>query len=148
MQDYGEIGDAGRVCSSGRSKGTIATRPGLLIRPTFHTSWKRKWGDEYKSPWRKRKEARGQNRLDYEDGKDTPAVRMMKKNNIKIGKANLEKWEPTETIEDEWVQRTYPKDTPGYVSTARGLMSKRGGYQYAYVPPPEPIKKKVKLQEL
>ena len=145
MQDYGEIGDAGRVCSSGRSCGSIATRPGLLIRPTFHT---RKWGDEYKSPWRKRKEARRQNRFDYEDGKDTPAVRMMKKNNIKIGKAKWEKWEPTETVEDEWIQRTYPKDTHGYVSTARGLMSKRGGYQYDYVPPPEPVKKKVKLQEL
>ena len=131
MQDYGEIGDAGRVCSSGRSCGSIATRPGLLIRPTFHTSWKRKWGDEYKSPWRKRKEARRQNRLDYEDGKDTPAVRMMKKNNIKIGKAKLEKWEATETVEDEWIQR------------ASGLMSKRGSYSYDYVPPPEPVKKKV-----
>ena len=145
MQDYGEIGDAGRVCSSGRSKGTIATRPDLLIRPTYHV---RKWGDEYESPWRKRKEARRQNRLDYEDGKDTPAVRMMKKNKIKIGKAKWEKWEPTETVEDEWIQRTYPKDTHGYVSTAMGLMSKRGGYQYDYVPPPEPVKKKVKLQEL
>jgi hypothetical protein len=145
MQDYGEIGDAGRVCSSGRSCGSIATRPGLLVRQTFHV---RKWGDEYESQWRKRKEARRQNRLDYEAGKDTPAVRMMKKNKIKIGKAKCEKWEPTETVEDEWVQRTYPEDKDGNTSTAMGLMSKRGRFKHAYVPPPEPVKKKVKLQEL
>ena len=134
MQDYGEIGDAGRVCSSGRSCGSIATRPGLLIRPTFHT---RKWGDEYKSPWRKRKEARRQNRLDYEAGKDTPAVRMIKKNNIKIGKTNLEKWEPTETVEDEWIPRKYSN---GGIS--KGLMSKRGTYNYGYIPPVEEKKPK------
>ena len=110
----------------------------FIIRPTFHT---RKWGDEYKSPWRKRKEARRQNRFDYEDGKDTPAVRMMKKNNIKIGKAKLEKWEPTETVEDEWVPRKYPKG-----GITRGLMSKRGPYQYDYVPPVEIIKKKPKKE--
>ena len=136
--NYGEIGDAGYVCSSGRSKGTIATRPGLLYRPTFHV---REWGDEYKSPWRKRKEARRQNRLDYEAGKDTPAVRMIKKNNIKIGKAKLEKWEPTETVEDEWFPRKYPK-----CGITRGLMSKRGPYQYDYVPPVEIIKKKPKKE--
>ena len=137
MQDYGEIGDAGRVCSSGRSKGTIATRPGLLIRPTFCV---RKLQDEYKSPWRKRKEARRQNRLDYEAGKDTAAVRMMKENNIKVGKAKREKWEPTETVEDEWIPRKYSKG-----GSAKSLMSKRGPYKYTYVPPVEIVKKKIKI---
>ena len=75
--NYGKVGNAGAVCSSGRSKGTPATRP-------FSHHWNtdicdRKWGDEYESPWRERKEVRKENRLDYEAGKDTPAVRMMKK---------------------------------------------------------------------
>ena len=137
MPDYGDIGNAGYVCSSGRSKGTIATRPGLLIRPTFCI---RKSQDEYKSPWRKRKETRRQNRLDYEAEKNTSAVRMMKKNNIKVGKTKWEKWEPTETVEDEWVPRKYPKG-----GKAKSLMSKRGPYKHKYIPPVEIVKKKIKI---
>ena len=49
---------------------------------------------------------------------------------------------------DEWVQRIYPKDNQGNAATAMGLMSKRGPYQYDYVPPPEPVKKKIKLIEV
>ena len=43
---------------------------------------------------------------------------------------------------DEWVQRTYPKDKDGNSATTMGLMSNRGSYQYDYIPPPEPVKKK------
>jgi len=46
---------------------------------------------------------------------------------------------------DEWVQRFYPQDKHGDTATAMGLMSKRGPYQYDYVPPPEPVKKKIEL---
>ena len=46
---------------------------------------------------------------------------------------------------DEWVQRIYPQDKHGDTATAMGLMSKRGPYQYDYVPPPEPVKKKIEL---
>jgi len=47
---------------------------------------------------------------------------------------------------DEWVQRFYPQDKHGdNTATAMGLMSKRGPYQYDYVPPPEPVKKKIEL---
>ena len=49
---------------------------------------------------------------------------------------------------DEWVQRIYPKDNQGNTATAKGLMSKRGKYQYDYVPPPEPVKKKIELIKL
>ena len=118
---YGKVGNAGAVCSSGRSKGTPATRP-------FSHHWNtdicdRKWGDEYESPWRERKEVRKENRLDYEAGKDTPAVRMMKKNKIKGGRTKYEKWEPTETVEDEWVLR----------KGGQGLVPKRGSYQYTNI---------------
>ena len=43
-----------------------------------------------------------------------------------------------------WIQRTYPADNNGNVSTAFGLMSKRGKFKYSYVPPPEPVKKKIR----
>ena len=75
--DYRKVGNAGEECSSGRSKGTPATRP---ERHHWNTNiCDRIWGDEYESPWRERKEVRKQNRLDYEAGRDTPAVRMMKR---------------------------------------------------------------------
>ena len=90
--NYGKVGDAGGVCSTGRSCGTMATRPDNHHWDT--NIYARKWGDEYESPWRERKEVRKQNRLDYEAGKNTPAVIMMKENNIKIGRTKREKWEP------------------------------------------------------
>ena len=118
--DYGKIGNAGAVCSSGRSKGTPGTRP---VRHHWTTDrCDRKWGDEYESPWRERKEVRKENRLDYEAGRDTEAVKMMKKNNIKVGKTRWEKWEPTETVENEWVLR----------KGGQGLMPKRGSYDYGF----------------
>ena len=48
---------------------------------------------------------------------------------------------------DEWVQRTYPEDKDGNAATAMGLMSKRGRFQYDYVPPPEPVKKKIRMEK-
>ncbi len=38
--------------------------------------------EPYKSKWRKRKDARYQNQLDFVNGKQTPATEMMKENNI------------------------------------------------------------------
>ncbi len=43
-----------------------------------------------------------------------------------------------------WVQRTYSTDRNDNVSTAFGLMSKRGKFKYSYVPPPEPVNKRKK----
>ena len=55
---------------------------------------------------------------------DTPAVTMMKKNNINVlNKNRYEKWEPTETVEVEWVER----------KGGGGLMPKRGSYDYGFV---------------
>lgn len=133
--NYGKVGDAGGVCSTGRSCGTMATRPDNHHWDT--NIYARKWGDEYESPWRERKEVRKQNRLDYEAGKNTPAVIMMKENNIKIGRTKREKWEPTETVDDEWVPR----------KGGQGLTPKRGPYQYNYVPPVEIVKKNIKKEE-
>jgi len=48
---------------------------------------------------------------------------------------------------DEWVQRTYPEDKDGNAATAMGLMSKRGRFKYDYVPPPEPVKKKIRMEK-
>lgn len=53
------------------------------------------------------------------------------------------KWVSTaKPSNNEWIQRTYPKDKDGNIATAMGLMCKRGPYQYDYTPPPEPVKKK------
>jgi len=120
--DYGKPGKASDVCASGRSAGTPATRP---ERYHWKSDWgDRVWGDEYESIWRERKEVRKQNKIDFENGKDTPAVRMMKKNNINVLNKNIyEKWEPTETVEVEWVER----------KGGGGLMPKRGSYDYGFV---------------
>ena len=49
----------------------------------------------YKSKWRKRKDARYQNKLDLENGKQTPATEMMKKNKITGKKAFYERKDNT-----------------------------------------------------
>jgi len=118
--DYGKPGKAGDVCSSGRSAGTPATRP-------FRYHWKsdfgdRVWGDEYMSIWRERKEVRRENRIDFENGNETASVKMMKKNKINVlNKNRYEKWEPTESVEVEWIERK-----------GGGLMPKRGSYDYGF----------------
>ena len=49
----------------------------------------------YKSKWRKRKDKRYQNKLDLENGKQTPATEMMKKNKITGKKAFHERRDKT-----------------------------------------------------
>ena len=118
--DYGKPGKAGNVCSSGRSAGTPATRHD---RHHWKVDWgDNVWGDEYQSIWRERKEVRRENRIDFENGKETPAVEMMKKHKINVlNKNRYEKWEPTESVEVEWVERK-----------GGGLMPKRGSYDYGF----------------
>jgi len=132
--NYGKIGNAGGICSTGRSKGSVSTRPTAHYRGG--SVFERKNRYEYESPWRERKEVRKQNKLDYKAGKNTPAVTMMRKNKIKIEKYNWGKDKPRETITDEWVLRKYP----GGIS--KGLAPKIGRFHYKYVPPPEEKKKK------
>lgn len=95
----------------------------------------------YRSKWKKRKDARKKNRAEFLDKEQTEGVEYINDNDIKIykrGHYDHKKWEPTETVEDEWVQRTYGK---GKTQTEiEGLMSKRGPYQYDYVAPPRPVK--------
>ena len=116
--DYGKPGNASEECGSGRSTGTPATRP-------YRHHWKsnfgnRVWGDEYMSIWKERKEVRRENRIDFENDKNTPAVKMMKKNKINVlNKNKYKKWEPTEYVEVEWVERK-----------GGGLKPKCGSYNY------------------
>lgn len=49
----------------------------------------------YKSKWRKRKDARFENKFDLENGKQTPATEMMKKNKITGKKASYERRDKT-----------------------------------------------------
>ncbi len=103
----------------------------------------------YRSKWKKRKDARRKNLEEFLNKEQTEGVEFIKDNGIKIykrGHYDHEKWEPTETVEDEWVQRTYGEGKSQ--TKIEGLMSKRGKYHYDYVPPPEPVKKKIKLQEV
>jgi hypothetical protein len=98
---------------------------------------------EYRSRWKQRKDARKKNATDFLNNKQTPGAKFITKNGIKINKQgwfwedDWQKWQPTETVQDEWIQRVYSKGNKGL-----GLMSKRGPYEYGYVPPPEPVKKK------
>ena len=72
------------------------------------------------SIWRERKEVRRENRIDFENNKDTPAVKMMKKNKINVlNKDKYKKWEPTEYVVMEWVERN-----------GGGLKPKCGSYNY------------------
>jgi hypothetical protein len=151
--DYRSVGNANDVCSTGRSAGTPATRPTKTNYKDHCSRWTRpvllgtsnidgrsKNRKQYKSYWRKRKDTRRRNKRNLEKGKDTPATIMMRECGITGQIPKYKEYEGRGTIEDEWVQRFYPNDRNGDVSTAKGLMSKRGGYHYDYVPPPEPVK--------
>jgi len=103
----------------------------------------------YKSKWKQRKDARRKNKYEFLNKEQTEGVEFINDNGIKIykrGHYDHEKWEPTETVEDEWVQRTYGEGKSQ--TKIEGLMSKRGKYHYDYVAPLEPVKKKIKLQEV
>ena len=120
-------------------------RKGMMVE---HDHWKKECinqnGDKEKKPEKK-------NAREYLNNKQTKGVEFIKTNGIKIHNRKTtyfrKNWEPTETIEDEWVQRTYPDDKDGNTATAMGLMSKRGRFQYDYVPPPEPVKKKIRIEK-
>jgi len=151
--DYGLVGDANEVCSSGRSSGTPATRPTGIYkenlrfrRPqllgTSSINCRVKNRKQYKSYWRKRKDTRRQNKLDFKNGKNTPSTEMMREFGIKVNRPKFQKYEGKGTIADEWVQRVYSSDNQGNMGTGMCLMSKRGGYKYDYVPPARPVKKK------
>jgi len=151
--DYGLVGDANEECSSGRSKGTIATRPSGIYKEnlkyekrqllgTTKIDGRSKTREPYKSFWRKRKDARRQNKRDFESDKTTPATDMMREYNINVNRVKFQKYKGKGTIGDEWVQRVYPADNQGNIGTAMCLMSKRGPYKYDYVAPVEPVKRK------
>ena len=74
--DYGSVGDAREECSSGRSKGTPATRPtGIykeslrfrrpMLLGTANKDGRPKDRKPYKSHWRLRKDARRKNKKDF-----------------------------------------------------------------------------------
>ena len=158
--DYGLVGDANDECSTGRSTGTPATRPTKIsykyscvewTRPTLlgtsNIDGRSKNRKPYKSYWRKRKDTRRINKRNLEKGKETPATKMMRECGITGKRPKYKKYEGRGTIKDEWVQRIYPNDRHGDAATAKGLMSKRGGYHYDYVPPPEPVKKRIRIDD-
>ena len=114
--DYGLVGDAREECSSGRSKGTPATRPTAIYkeslrfrRPmllgTANKDGRPKNRTPYKSHWRLRKDARRKNKEDFENGKNTPSTDMMRKFGIKVGNNKYQKYEGKGTLEVEWVQK-------------------------------------------
>ena len=128
----GTVGDAGEICSSGRSKGTPATRhnkiykeslrfqkPLLLGTKNINGSAKNR--KPYKSYWRKRKDARKQNKLDFENGKNTPSTDMIRKFGIKVNNSRYQKYEGKGSIEVEWVRKNEGAFRP-----------KRGSYDYGF----------------
>jgi hypothetical protein len=142
--DYGLVGDANEVCSSGRSSGTPATRPTGIYKEnlrfripqllgTSSINCRVKNRKQYKSYWRKRKDTRRQNKLDFKNGKHTPSTEMMREFGINVNRPKFQKYEGKGTIADEWVQR----------GTGMCLMSKRGVYKYDYVQPARPVKKEL-----
>ena len=130
--DYGLVGDAREECSSGRSKGTPATRPNkiykeslrfrkpILLGPANKDGVPKK-RTPYKSYWRLRKEARSKNKDDFENGKNTPSTDMMRKFGIKVGNNKFQKYEGRGTVKVEWTQ----KDGQAY-------RPKRGSYDYGF----------------
>lgn len=114
--DYGLVGNANAVCSTGRSSGTPATRPTGIYkeslrfrRPqllgTSNINGRSKNRKPYKSYWRKRKDARLQNKLDFENGKNTPSTEMIREFGIKVNRPKFQKYEGKGTVEVEWVQK-------------------------------------------
>ena len=62
----------------------------------------------YKSKWRKRKDKRYQNKLDLENGKQTPATEMMKKNKLLEKKHFRRRDKTPEKPEHEDTPHQYP----------------------------------------
>ena len=125
-------GNANPTCSSGRSKGTPATRHGKIYKESLRFSKPLLLGPAniggvgknrkpYKSYWRKRKDARKQNKLDFENGKNTPSTDMMRKFGIKVGDNKFQKYEGKGTVEVEWVRKHDAAYRP-----------KRGSYDYGF----------------
>ena len=126
------VGNANPVCSSGRSTGTPATRHGKIYKESLRFSKPLLLGPAniggvgknrkpYKSYWRKRKDARKQNKLDFENGKNTPSTDMMRKFGIKVGDNKFQKYEGKGTVEVEWVRKHDAAYRP-----------KRGSYDYGF----------------
>ena len=127
------VGNANPVCSSGRSTGTPATRHTKIYKEslrfekpvllgTANIDGRPKNRKPYKSHWRKRKDARRKNKIDFENGVNTPSTEMMRKYGIKVSKPKYEKYKGKGTIECEWVERY----------ETGGLKPKRGPYNYGY----------------
>ena len=125
-------GNANPSCSSGRSTGTPATRHGKIYKESLRFSKPLLLGPAniggvgknrkpYKSYWRKRKDARKQNKLDFENGKNTPSTDMMRKFGIKVGDNKFQKYEGKGTVEVEWVRKHDAAYRP-----------KRGSYDYGF----------------
>ena len=126
------VGNANPVCSSGRSTGTPATRHGKIYKESLRFSKPLLLGPAniggvgknrkpYKSYWRKRKDARKQNKFDFENGKNTPSTDMMRKFGIKVGDNKFQKYEGKGTVEVEWVRKHDAAYRP-----------KRGSYDYGF----------------
>ena len=125
------VGNANPVCSSGRSKGTPATRHGKIYKEslrfekplllgTKNIDGRAKNRKPYKSYWRLRKEARSRNKKDFENGKNTPSTDMMRKFGIKVGVNKFQKYEGKGTVEAEWIEKD------------GALRPKRGSYDYGF----------------
>lgn len=124
-------GNANPVCSSGRSKGTPATRHGKIYKEslrfekplllgTKNIDGRAKNRKPYKSYWRLRKDARKQNKFDFENGKNTPSTDMMRQFGIKVGNNKFQKYEGKGTVEAEWIQKD------------GAFRPKRGSYDYGF----------------
>ncbi len=123
-------GNANPSCSSGRSRGTPATRHNKIYKESLRFSKPLLLGPAniggvgknrkpYKSYWRKRKDARRQNKLDFQANKNTPSTDMMRKFNIKVNKPEYKKYEGKGSVEVEWIRKHDAAYRP-----------KRGSYDY------------------
>jgi hypothetical protein len=160
--DYGIVGDAREECSSGRSQskswhvracqGPKDWRTNIYDRETlygpvnFNGKARPLENRRYKSKWRKKKDKRVFKNITK--GLYGYKKVSVEKKWIKSGHGDQSVWwgHPVHKYAVYQTEEPKPIMVEKWESTSEiGLKSKIGSFEYDYVPPPEPVKKIIKM---